>query len=333
MIRVYLEKEVAAVLRRVALSGSNREIGSGDLLGEFGLGLDSLALVESITALENRFEIEIPETIWVERGKLTFSDLVDLIADALGERELVTPDSENKPVALGPIVEPGSAWGKLTATMHHRGVFPALSWAAGKMASKSGRLLYQKDRYYVLVFDFSAQPIPTLPAPGGATFSEVTENDLQATDGLWRPEVVKEKTRLFYDRLRKGYRGYATRLNGKIVGLCWVTDDGDYEPSTALHIKLREHSCYGLDLNENPDYQGRGVGLATVAYSLHKSLERGCRLHYSVIHAGNERMLAASIQILGYRKVAEIVTTRRLRRPSSVCLMPDNVVSNRVLTL
>lgn len=333
MIRAGLETEVAAILRRVAFSGSDREIKSGDPLGEFGLGLDSLALLESITALENRFEIEIPETIWVDQGRLTFNDLVGLIAKSLGDRELPTLAPAHNAVATGPMARPESAWGKLTATAQHRGVLPALSWAATKIVAKFVRLLYQKVRFYILAFDLSAQPIPTLPAPSGTTFGEVSPNDLPATGGLWQKVVAKEKQRLFIDRLSKGYTGYATWLNGKIVGLCWVTDDGDYEPDTGLQVKLRERSCYGFDLNEHPDFQGMGIGLATVSYSLRKSQERGRRFHYSLVNAENERMLAASIQILGYRKVAEIVTTRRLCRPRSVCLMPDHIVSNGILTL
>jgi acyl carrier protein/GNAT superfamily N-acetyltransferase len=317
----------------VAFSGSDREINSADQLGEFGLGLDSLALTTFITALENRFEIEIPETIWVDRGQMSFRDLVDLISKCSGDRELTATGREYRPAAAESIAPTGSAWSRLAATVRHRGLFRALAWAAGKLYDRLAHQLYKKDRFYVLAFDLSSQTIPNIPAPKGTTFGEVSPDDLLATEGLWGPAKARGKQTLFLERLKKGYTGYATWLDRKIVGLCWVTEDGDYESDTGLYIRLRENSCYGLDLNEHPDYHGQGIGLATVAFSLQKARESGRRFHYSVVHAKNERMLAAAIQLLGYKKIGEIVTTRWLRRPSSVCRVHDKTVANGELVL
>jgi acyl carrier protein/GNAT superfamily N-acetyltransferase len=329
----HLEKEVVSVLRRVALGGSDREIRSSDPLGEFGLGLDSLALIGFITALENRFGIDIPETIWVDRGQLTLQDLVDLIAESVDKHDFPAPPQNFEPVPIDPTTTESTAWGKLKAIAEQKGLFSALFWAMGKARRKCLNLFYQKDRFYILSFDLTGQAIPTIPAPQGTRSGEVTPDDLPATEGLWSPGAAAEKKRLFLQRLKDGYTGYATWLDGQIVGLCWVTRDGDFEPDTGLHIRLREHSSYGLDLNEHPGYPGQGIGLATIAYSLRQSQATGHKYQYSVVHSHNERMLRASIQLLGLKKIGEIVTARNLFGVSSVYEMNDKTDDNKVLML
>ncbi|MEW5795012.1 MAG: acyl carrier protein [Candidatus Zixiibacteriota bacterium] len=333
MIQAQLEQEVAGILRRVAFSGSDREINSEDPLGEFGLGLDSLALTTFITALENRFEIEIPESIWVERGQMSFKDLVELIAKSIGERELSAGAKIARPVAAEAPALSGSPWDKLIETVRGRGVFRGMTWGARKSFARLAEAIYKRDHYYILAFDLVRQPVPQIRVPDGTTFRAVSPDDLQATNGLWRRAEEQEKQQLFVERLRKGYTGYAAWLDGNIVGLCWVTEVGDFEPDTGLQIKLRENSCYGLDLNERPDYHGRGIGLATVAFSLQKAAESGRAFHYSIVHEKNERMLAAAIQLVGYRMLGEIVTTRWLLRPHSVCYIQDKTFADGVLTL
>ncbi len=333
MIHAHLEKEVVSVLRRVALSGSDREIRSSDPLGEYGLGLDSLALIGFITALENRFGIEIPETIWLDRGQLSLKDLVDLIAESVDDQDLPAPPQDFKPEAIDPTTQESTVWGKLKAATRHQGLLPTLLWAWRKACRKLLNLFYQRDRFYILSFDLTGQTIPTIPALAGTRSGQVTQDDLPATDGLWSPGAAAEKRRLFTQRLKEGYIGYATWLDGQIVGLCWVTHDGDFEPDTGLHIRLREHSSYGLDLSEHPDYPGQSIGLATVAYSLRRSQACGHKHQYSVVHSENERMLRASIQLLGLKKIGEIKTTSSLFGTSSVYEMNDKLDDNRVLML
>jgi len=328
-----LKREVIAVLRKIAAGGSSREIKDSDSFGEFGLGLDSLALLHFITALEHRFSIELPENIWVDRGQLNLKNLVDLIAEAVKGRELIALDQGELPSKIAPENGHGSKWNKLAAVARRDGVIPMAAWVAGKAFAESSALLYRKDRYHILSFDLALQSIPVVNAPGGANFLEVGIDDLGSADGLWHKSKIREKHRLFEARLRNGFIGYATWINGRIAGLCWITMLGDHEPQTGLHIKAGEGSCYGLDLEEHPDYRGQGVGLATIAYSMRGARERGCRYLYSVVHEGNERMLGASIQLLGYTTVGEIVTKRYLGRPKSVCVLGGRAVKGKVLLL
>lgn len=333
MTDAHLENEVISVLRRVALGGSDREIKITDPLGEFGLGLDSLALIGFITALENRFGIEIPETIWVDRGQLSLQDLVDLIAESVDDHGVPAPPEDYKPTPVDPAAQETTIWGKFRAMVNHRGWWATLLWTVDRTFWKGVNFVYKRDKYYILFIDLTDQPLTIIPSPEGTRWGEVTPDDLPATKGLWSPGAAAEKKRLFMERLAQGYTGYATWLNGQIVGLCWVTQDGDYEPGTGLHIRLREHSSYGLDLNEHPDYPGQGIGLSTVAYSLQQSKARGYKNQYSVVHSHNERMLRASVQLLGLKKMGEIVTTRSLFGTRSVYRMREKKDDNKVLML
>jgi acyl carrier protein/GNAT superfamily N-acetyltransferase len=326
-------REVIAVLRRVAPGGSSREITESDSLGEFGLGLDSLALLHFITALEKRFDTEIPESIWVDRGQLHLVDLINLIAEAVKDKVSVTPGRGELPPRID--LESGhlSRWEKLAAATRRDGLFPTVGWVARKAVAESSGLLYRKDRYHILSFDLTSKRIPVVKAPGGATQREVGIGDLSAADGLWHKAKIKEKHRLFEDRLKNGFIGFATWIDGRIAGLCWVAMQGDHEPQTGLHIKTGEGSCYGLDLEEHPDYRGQGVGLATMVYSMHRARERGYRVLFSVVHSGNERMLGAAIQILGYATVGEIVTERYLGHSKSVCVLAGRTVEGKTLIL
>jgi acyl carrier protein/GNAT superfamily N-acetyltransferase len=320
-----LKLEIVAVLRQVAPGGSLREISDSDSLGEFGFGLDSLALLHFITALEKRFDVEIPETVWVDRGQLNFKDLVGLIVEAFKDSEL--------PSRIASESGSLSRWKKLAAVARREGLIPMVKWAAGKAFAEGSAQLYSRDRYYILSFDLASRTIPTVTAPHGASLREVAIDDLRSAEGLWHKSKVREKHRLFETRLENGFNGYATWIDGRIAGLCWVTMRGDHEPQTGLHIKTGEGACYGLDLEEHPDYRGQGVGLATIVYSMCGARERGCRSLYSVVHSGNERMLGASIQLLGYSTVGEIITERYLGRPKSVCVIGGRVVEGKVLLL
>ena len=80
MMKEEVRQAVLEILRGLVLIGSAREIGMENPLGEQGLGLDSLALVEFVTALEKRFGVEIPDSIWTDRGELSPENFVDLIA-------------------------------------------------------------------------------------------------------------------------------------------------------------------------------------------------------------------------------------------------------------
>ena len=56
-----------------------REIPLDQPLGELGVGLDSLALVNLLTAVEAAFQVELSDDIWTERGPLSVNDLAEIV--------------------------------------------------------------------------------------------------------------------------------------------------------------------------------------------------------------------------------------------------------------
>lgn len=82
MTRAAIERELVHHLRAQVLLGSDREIALDSPLGP-AVGLDSLGLMEFLAALEERFDVEFPDTLWADRRDFTLRRLADyLVAQA-----------------------------------------------------------------------------------------------------------------------------------------------------------------------------------------------------------------------------------------------------------
>jgi GNAT superfamily N-acetyltransferase len=62
-------------------------------------------------------------------------------------------------------------------------------------------------------------------------------------------------------------------------------------------------ACYAFFLSEAPDARGRGIGLALAAYSFAVARQRGFRTQFTHVWDGNNAMLAAATQLLGFRMI------------------------------
>lgn len=80
MSRARLHRELTRILRERILQGTDREIRPSDRLGPDGVGLDSLAMVEFVLAVEGHFKIQIPDTIWQRAGSLTLDDFAEIVS-------------------------------------------------------------------------------------------------------------------------------------------------------------------------------------------------------------------------------------------------------------
>lgn len=78
MSRDTIEREVAGLLKEQILLDSDREVAFDLPLGP-GVGLDSLGLMEFLAALEDRFGIEFPDSLWTNRRQFTLGRLVDYL--------------------------------------------------------------------------------------------------------------------------------------------------------------------------------------------------------------------------------------------------------------
>ena len=82
MTRVAIERELVHQLREQVLLGSDREIALDSPLGP-AVGLDSLGLMEFLAAVEARYDVEFPDTLWTDRRDFTLRRLADyLVAQA-----------------------------------------------------------------------------------------------------------------------------------------------------------------------------------------------------------------------------------------------------------
>ena len=76
-------EQLNTILRETALDGSDRDIVSGDSLGEDGIGLDSLALVQFLSAIEREFNAQIPVDVWSRVDQLTLDECAGVVLSTL----------------------------------------------------------------------------------------------------------------------------------------------------------------------------------------------------------------------------------------------------------
>lgn len=83
MSREAVEREMVRVLREHVLLGSDREVALTSPLGP-AVGLDSLGMMEFLAAVEERFEVEFPDTLWSDRRQFTIRRLAEYVV-AVGD--------------------------------------------------------------------------------------------------------------------------------------------------------------------------------------------------------------------------------------------------------
>jgi acyl carrier protein len=76
--REEVEREIVRLLREHVLLGSDREVVLNSPIGP-AVGLDSLGLMEFLAALEERFEVEFPDTLWSDRRQFTVRRLAEYL--------------------------------------------------------------------------------------------------------------------------------------------------------------------------------------------------------------------------------------------------------------
>jgi acyl carrier protein len=77
--REAVEQRVVELVRECAMNQSTREVDLDDPLGDAGLGLDSLALVQFLTALEGAYKVQIPLEFWSRADEASLRQCADEI--------------------------------------------------------------------------------------------------------------------------------------------------------------------------------------------------------------------------------------------------------------
>ena len=323
MNRTDIEREAVEVLRRSSLSGSDREVGLDDALGEQGLGLDSLALVEFVTALENRFRIELPDDVWTERDRLSIRYCVDVIMES-GHHAVPRTEDDYKPTPSRRSTI-GLSWTeKGISAIRELGPVRGVAWIAGHFALHITDLFYLRQKYYILTADLMQPEVPGYEPSVDLVLRELDQEDGPAFGDFCSSVVYRTHTgdrrmtlELFYERLTSGYVCLGAWHDDKLVAVDWLSAEGYKCPFTGLQLHWPDDSCYAMELFEHPGYVGKGVGLALLAYSLTVAKERGYREQATMVIATNVKMLSAAVQLFGFRRVGEIETTRILLKPLS----------------
>jgi acyl carrier protein/GNAT superfamily N-acetyltransferase len=295
MNRDLVEKEVVGTLRETSLGGSDRDINLADPLGELGLGLDSLALVQFVTALEKKFQTPIPDDIWTARGQLTLNHFVEILAQSPG----VAPPPESSP----PVAPAGKSKTPSPSRKKRR-------WEGWQLLKSLYTI--RTRRYHILQFRLTEQPLPDYSPPLPLVMREATLDDAAALTAFWEssPGVTLNKEKmtleLFGSLLASGHTCYAAWLDDAIVGWDWIWEHGFRCRITGLRLDWPKDTCYAGELYEHKRHGGKGIGLALLAFSLRESKRKGYARQVFWVDARNRRMLSASMQLFKFEITGEI---------------------------
>jgi acyl carrier protein/GNAT superfamily N-acetyltransferase len=286
------EDELVRIVREELLLGSERAIPLDAPLGELGLGLDSLALVNLLTRIESSFGVELPDDVWTARGPLSLADLAEVIES--------TPTVEG-PARAG---EPGAPLlqGRMERAeyaLRRRGLPGRIAWSVLRLAAPVRRFLFTRHEHVVLERALDDEPL--IEAPPGVVLRPFEAGDELA--GLWAPFNERSGRRGLEQALRNGATALVAVEGDKVVALDLYSGEGDDDVRIA-----RADACYGFYLAEAPAVRGRGVGLALIAYSFGQAWARGFRWQLAYVRDDNTPMLVAATQLLGFRPVG---TARR----------------------
>ncbi len=335
MSRAEIEQDVIRCLRKIVLCGSDREIPLHAPLGEMGLGLDSLALVGFVNALEKAFGIAFPDDIWTERGQLTLEYFVNLITASwprVHHPDVHAIQAPDPPLSEISAVE-ASSLVKLALVIRKLGWWRGLRWAASRFLLRFLHFFYERETFFILACNLFERNGFTYPSSLNLVFREARPQDTAGLKGLWEPHSEKNMINLFQKRLEAGYICLTAWHEDKIVGIDWILATGDDEPGTGLKLRMGAGVCYGLNLYEHKMYQGKGVGLAVLAFSIAEARKRGYHTQFTFVRAKNAKMLSASTHLFGFKKIGHIHTTRILRQPSSVWHMGERSGRGEILLL
>jgi GNAT superfamily N-acetyltransferase/acyl carrier protein len=291
------EGEILRIVREELLLGSERPIPLDAPLGELGVGLDSLALVKLLTAVEATFGVDVPDDVWTARGPLSIDVLASIVASAPPREE--APRAGEEPTLVRGRMERAEQ-ALAGGSFGHRA-----AWAAVRLLAPAKQFTFGFSRTYVLerrLDDLGGMPAQ---APSGIVLRPYASEDEDGLSGLW-PDFAERHSRRFLRRmLREGAIALVAADDGRIVALDLLSATGEDE------VRIEQPGAsFGYWLTEAPDARGRGIGLALVDYSLRVARERGFRTQLTWVAEDNTAMLAASTQLLGFSSVG---TASRLR--------------------
>jgi acyl carrier protein/GNAT superfamily N-acetyltransferase len=283
------EQEIAGIIREEILLGSDRAIPFDQPLGELGVGLDSLALVNLLTAIEAAFGVELSDDIWTARGPLSVNGLADILRRTPQTAAPTSAADRGSPVLHGRLE-------RIEHTLRRRGPVGRGAWAAVRVAAPAARFLFSRTRHLLLEKRLDDVPSPVLAPPPGIDLRSLAPGEEAALSGLWPPVHDRRSKRVLEQALREGAMALVAVEGSRVVALDLLSASGDDEVDVD-----NPEACYGFFLTEAPAARGRGIGLALAAHSFRVAREQGFRVQLTHVWSGNTAMLAAATQLLGFQ--------------------------------
>jgi GNAT superfamily N-acetyltransferase/acyl carrier protein len=314
--RTEIQAGVLSALRESAIVGDDRTIGLGEPLAKLGAA-DSLSLVQLVTAIEVKFQAELPESIWMDREGLTLASLIDAVEKS--------GSNAAKPARPAPAPESGlptqseaaqSKLLKVAYALRERGVLGGTKWVLKRFRHYVEPLVCERIERVILECDLYPQFQPHVAAVP-VEIRQAAAADVPALATFFALFGRRMAESFLHWRLLNGYTCFIAYHDRRIVGMTWDSVTGDHCFYTGLQFKMLPTTNYAFELYEHPGYGGKGVGLALLSHGLLAAKHRGFTKQVSWVDVSNTKMLSAAIHMFGFVKVGSVRTTRLLQRPSS----------------
>jgi acyl carrier protein len=285
------EQGIARIVRDELLLGSNRVIPFDEPLGELGLGLDSLALVNLLTGIEAAYGVELSDDVWAAREPLSVNDLAEIVRRTPRTAAPTLDRGRDSPVLHGRME-------RIDHALAGRGVAGRAAWAAARMGAPAIRFLFFRTRHLILERTLDDTASTAIAPPPDIELRTLAPDEEPDLSGLWPSVHERRSQRVLARALHEGAIALVACERSRVVALDLISAKGDDEVSV-----VSPGACYGFFLSEAPEARGRGIGLALAAYSLDAARRRGFRRQFTHVWDGNTAMLAAATQLLGFRMI------------------------------
>ena len=272
--RQAVEQEITRIVRDELFLGSERPIPPDTALGELGVGLDSLALVSLLAAVEDVFTVDLPDDIWTRpRPALarTTSSTSWPTTPTAGHRR-PQPTATPRSSSTGGWSDPNTLSGATRLARPRR--LGRFAWPRRRSASSSREIGTSCSSGASTASRARAVPGACRPAPVPAGRREPPRRPLgpvhEASSGSAPSEHCKEAR-------SPSSRSQTRRGRGRLVSA-----DGDDD------VRHRPAGCLlRLLPDRGAGRRGRGIGLALVAFSFAVARERGFRVQLTYVREGN----------------------------------------------
>jgi acyl carrier protein/GNAT superfamily N-acetyltransferase len=312
--------EVTRIVREASGVDAARELSSEEPLG--ALGLDSLAIVSVVAAVEGSFGRELPDALWDDRRGISIATLAAAVGHAQCEL------AERHPAAVvGTPEQPGvSRIERLFLQLEGRG--PGGRAAAGALHRSVivAHWLRANQPCVVLTRDLDGD-LPDVPLPAGVTIAPYDGASDEPLAGIWTRTQASRMRAHLRRRMQGGMHCLAAWEGGRIVAYDLLG------PSGAEDVTTTPGTCFGLNLYERRESRGRGIGLALQAASLPYTRDLGFARQATIVLERNRPMIAAATQRLGFTVSGRADRSELLgrvrwswQRHGSICIGPRLVI-------